>query len=186
MSRIGKAPILIPQGVTVEITDSEVVVKGLKGNLSFKYPGDVVLKREGDKVIVEMIGKSKESPALWGTTRALIANMIKGVTEGYEKKLELVGVGYRVKSVSPREILLTVGYSHPVDFTSPEGVELKVEDNTHVTVSGFDKHLVGLTAAKIRKIRKPEPYKGKGIKYADEVVRRKPGKAGKVGSGGAA
>lgn len=186
MSRIGKAPILIPQGVTVEITDSEVVVKGLKGNLSFKYPGDVVLKREGDKVIVEMIGKSKESPALWGTTRALIANMIKGVTEGYEKKLELVGVGYRVKSVSPREISLTVGYSHPVDFTSPEGVELKVEDNTHITVSGFDKHLVGLTAAKIRKIRKPEPYKGKGIKYADEVVRRKPGKAGKVGSGGAA
>jgi large subunit ribosomal protein L6 len=186
MSRIGKAPILIPQGVTVEITDSEVVIKGLKGNLSFKYPGDVVLKREGDKVIVEMIGKSKESPALWGTTRALIANMIKGVTEGYEKKLELVGVGYRVKSVSPREISLTVGYSHPVDFTSPEGVELKVEDNTHITVSGFDKHLVGLTAAKIRKIRKPEPYKGKGIKYADEVVRRKPGKAGKVGSGGAA
>ncbi len=186
MSRIGKAPILIPQGVAVEITDNEVVVKGLRGNLSFKYSDDVVLKKEGDKVIVEMVGKSKESPALWGTTRALIANMIKGVTEGYEKKLELVGVGYRVKSVSPREISLTVGYSHPVDFTSPEGVELKVEDNTHVTVSGFDKHLVGLTAAKIRKIRKPEPYKGKGIKYADEVVRRKPGKAGKVGSGGAA
>lgn len=186
MSRIGKAPILIPQGVTVEITENEVVVKGLKGNLSFKFTDDVVVKKEEDKIVVEMVGKSKESPALWGTTRATVANMVKGVAEGFEKKLELVGVGYRVKSVSPREISLAVGYSHPVDFISPEGVELMVEDNTHITVSGSDKHLVGFTAAKIRKVRKPEPYKGKGIRYVGEVVRRKPGKAGKVGSGGAA
>ena len=186
MSRIGKAPIEIPQGINVEITGDEVLVKGPKGNLSFKFVRDVVVKKEENIINVEMVGKSKESPALWGMTRAMIANMIKGVTEGFEKKLEMVGVGYRVKSVSPREISITAGFSHPVDFTSPEGVDLKVEDNTHITISGADKQLVGLTAAKIRKIRKPEPYKGKGIKYEGEVIKRKAGKAGKVGSGGAA
>ncbi len=186
MSRIGKAPIEIPQGVTVEITDNKVLVKGPKGTLSFEFVEDVTVKKEENIINVEMVGKSKESPALWGMTRAMIANMIKGVNESFEKKLELVGVGYRVKSISPREVSITAGYSHPVDFTSPEGVELKVEDNTHITISGADKQLVGLTAAKIRKIRKPEPYKGKGIRYEGEVVRRKAGKAGKVGSGGAA
>lgn len=186
MSRIGKAPIEIPQGVTVEITGNEVVVKGSKGSLSFNFVKDVEVKKEEDTINVELVGKSKGSPAVWGMTRAMIANMIKGVTENFEKQLELVGVGYRAKSVSPREISMTVGFSHPVDFTSPEGVELKVEDNTHISVLGADKHLVGLTAARIRKIRKPEPYKGKGIRYVGEVVRRKAGKAGKVGSGGAA
>ena len=186
MRRIGKAPIEIPQGVTVEIKDGVVVVKGSKGELSFKLVSDVEVKKEESSLIVEMVGQKKDSPAKWGMTRAILANMIKGVVEPFEKKLELVGVGYRVKSVSNNEISLTVGFSHPVTFVSPEGVDLKVEDNTHITISGIDKHLVGLTAAKIRKIRKPEPYKGKGIKYVDEVIRRKAGKAGKVGSGGAA
>lgn len=186
MSRIGRLPVTIPQGVNVEISDNEVFVKGPKGNLSFKFRSDVVVKIEEGLVKVEMVGKSKESPAIWGLTRAMIANMIKGVTEGFEKKLELVGVGYRAKLISPSEITLTVGYSHPVEFKAPEGIEFKVDDNTHITVSGFDKQLVGLVSAKIRKIRKPEPYKGKGIRYEGEVVRRKAGKAGKVGSGGAA
>jgi len=186
MSRVGKMPIEIPQGVTVEITGSEVFVKGPKGNLSFKFEDDVLVKIEDSFVKVEMVEKSKKSPAIWGTTRAMIANMIKGVTEGFEKKLELVGVGYRAKQVSPNDITLAVGFSHPVDFKAPQGVEFQVVDNTHITIFGIDKQLVGLTAAKIRKIRKPEPYKGKGIRYEGEVVRRKAGKAGKVGSGGAA
>lgn len=185
MSRIGKAPIEIPQGVTAEIADSVVVVTGPKGSMSFKFEKDVEVKKQDNFVNVEMVGKGKGAPAMWGMTRAMIANMVKGVTEGFEKRLELVGVGYRAKQVSPNEISLTVGYSHPVEFKSPEGVNIQVEDNTHIIVSGFDKHLVGLTAAKIRKIRKPEPYKGKGIKYEGEVIRRKAGKAGKVGTGAA-
>ncbi len=186
MSRIGKAPIEIPQGVSVEITGNEVLVKGPKGEHTFKFQKDVNVKKEDNIIIVEMIGKGKEAPAMWGMTRAMIANMVKGANENFEKKLELVGVGYRAKQVSPNEISLTVGFSHPVEYVSPDSVELKVEDNTHITISGPDKQLVGLTAAKIRKIRKPEPYKGKGIRYEGEIVRRKPGKAGKVGSGGAA
>ncbi len=186
MSRIGKLPIEIPQGVTVEITGNEVFVKGPKGNLSFKFEREIGVKKNENIVTVEVVGKSKRSPALWGLTRAMIANMVKGVTEGFEKKLELVGVGYRAKQVSPNEISMTLGFSHIVEFKSPESVEIKVVDNTHMTISGIDKNLVGLTAANIRKIKKPEPYKGKGIRYEGEVVRRKPGKAGKVGSGGVA
>ena len=154
MSRIGKSPIQIPQGVAVEITGSEVSVKGPRGSMVFKFEKDVVVTKEDAVLKVEMVGKGKKSPAMWGTTRAIISNMVKGVTEGFEKRLELVGVGYRAKQVSPNEISLTVGYSHPVEFKSPEGVDLKVEDSTHIVISGFDKHLVGLTAAKIRKIRK--------------------------------
>jgi large subunit ribosomal protein L6 len=183
MSRIGKKPIQIPEGVTVEITDGKVLVKGPKGELSCDFSNVVEIKRDDKEINVELIRKTKESSALWGTTRANIANMIQGVTEGFEKKLELVGVGYRAKQVSNDEISMTLGFSHPVEFKAPEGVEIKVEDNTHITVMGADKSLVGLTAALIRKFRKPEPYKGKGIRYADEVVRRKPGKAGKVGAG---
>ena len=185
MSRIGKAPIEIPQGVTAEVAGNEVSIAGPKGNMSFKFEKDVLVKKEENTINVEMVGRGKGAPAMWGMTRAMIANMVKGVTEGFEKKLELVGVGYRAKQVSSNEISLTVGFSHPVDFKSPEGVNLRVEDNTHIIVSGFDKHLVGLTASKLRMIRKPEPYKGKGIKYENEVIRRKAGKAGKVGSGAA-
>ena len=128
MSRIGRLPIEIPQGVTVEITGNEVFVKGLKGELSFKFENEISVKKEENFVKVDMVEKSKRSPALWGLTRAMIANMVAGVTEGFEKKLELVGVGYRAKQVSPNEISLTVGFSHPVEFKSPDGVELKVVD----------------------------------------------------------
>ncbi|HXK52954.1 MAG TPA: 50S ribosomal protein L6, partial [bacterium] len=123
--------------------------------------------------------ETKNTPAFWGLTRALIANMVQGVTEGYTKDLELVGVGYRVKSENPQKISLSVGYSHPVEVEAPEGITFAVDGNQNITIHGIDKQLVGLTAAKIRKIRKPEPYKGKGIKYKGEVVRRKAGKAGK-------
>jgi large subunit ribosomal protein L6 len=184
MSRIGKKSIQIPEGVTVSITEGEVLVKGPKGELSFEYKKDIVeVKSDGKEINVSLIKDTKESSALWGTTRARIANMVQGVTEGFEKKLELVGVGYRAKQESDNEISMTLGFSHPVEFKAPEGVELKVEDNTHITVMGIDKSMVGLTASLIRKIRKPEPYKGKGIRYQGEVVRRKPGKAGKVGVG---
>ncbi|MFH1898922.1 MAG: 50S ribosomal protein L6 [Patescibacteria group bacterium] len=183
MSRIGRKLIEIPQGVTVEVNGREVVVKGPKGPLTCKFEREIGVKVEENNVKVEVLGETKRSTALWGLTRALIANMVKGVTEGFEKKLELVGVGYRAKQVSPSEITLTVGFSHQVDFKAPEGIQLTLVDNTHITVTGADKQLVGMVAANIRKIRKPEPYKGKGIRYEGEVVRRKAGKAGKVGSG---
>lgn len=186
MSRIGKNPIEIPQEVSVEISGNKIIVKGPKGTLSFDFAPNIKVKKDEKFIYVEAVGKKKESSALWGTTRATIANMIKGVTENFEKELELVGVGYRVKSISPGEISITVGFSHPVELKAPEGIEFKVEDNTHIVVCGPDKQLVGLVASQIRKIRKPEPYKGKGIRYKDEVVRRKPGKAGKVGSSGGA
>ncbi|NMB91444.1 50S ribosomal protein L6 [candidate division WWE3 bacterium] len=186
MSRIGRKPIEITQGVTVEVNGGEVVVRGPKGVLTCGFEKEIGVKVKEGVVRVEVLHESKRSNALWGLTRALVANMIKGVTEGFEKKLELVGVGYRAKSVSPSEVVLTVGFSHPVEFKAPEGIVINVVDNTHLTVSGADKQLVGLVAAKIRKIKKPEPYKGKGIRYEGERVRRKAGKAGKVGSGGAA
>ena len=186
MSRIGRKPVEIPQGVIVEVNGNEVVVKGPKGTLSCTFEREIGVKVQGNIVNVAMVSETKRSMALWGLTRALIANMVIGVTEGFEKKLELVGVGYRAKSVSPTEIVLTVGFSHPVEFKAPEGITINVVDNTHITISGADKQLVGLVAAKIRKIRKPEPYKGKGIRYEGERVRRKAGKAGKVGAGGAA
>ena len=183
MSRIGRKLIEIPQGVTVEVNGRDVVVKGPKGSLTCKFESEIGVKVEENKIRVEILGVTKRSNAFWGLTRALIANMVKGVVGGFEKKLELVGVGYRAKQTSPSEIVLTVGFSHPVEFKAPEGIKLAVVDNTHITVTGADKQLVGLTAANIRKIKKPEPYKGKGIRYEGEVVRRKAGKAGKVVSG---
>jgi len=183
MSRIGRKKIEIPQGVSIEINGNNVVVEGPKGTLYCKFESEIGVKKEENTVKVEMLSTTKRSVALWGLTRALIANMVKGVTDGFEKKLELVGVGYRAKSVSPDEIVLTVGFSHPVTFKAEKGIKLDVIDSTHITVSGADKQLVGLMAANIRKIRKPEPYKGKGIRYEGEYVRRKAGKAGKVGTG---
>ncbi len=180
MSRIGKNPVSIPSDVTVQINNGVINVKGPKGELSYETRPEIDVKVVEDKVVAEVKIDTKQSNALWGLTQSLVKNMIEGVTKGYEKKLELVGVGYRVKSVNPTEVSITVGYSHPVEFKAPEGVTLDVEGTTELTVKGIDKHLVGQTAANIRKIRKPEPYKGKGIKYADEVVRRKPGKTGKV------
>lgn len=186
MSRIGRKPVEILQGVTVEVSGNEVMVKGPKGTLSCSFEKEIGVKVEGGQVKVGVVAETKRSMALWGLTRALIANMVKGVTEGFEKKLEMVGVGYRAKQISPSEISLTVGFSHPVEFKAYEGIEIQVVDNTHMTITGADKQLVGLVAAKIRKIRKPEPYKGKGIRYEGEYVRRKAGKAGKVGAGAGA
>jgi large subunit ribosomal protein L6 len=177
MSRIGKKEIQIPTGVSVELQGAKVVVKGPKGELSEVIRPEIKTVIDGDKIKFEEAIQSKESNAYWGLSRALVASMIKGVTDGYEKKLELVGVGYRVKN-SDNGITVSIGYSHPVEFKAPQGIKLDTEDNRLITISGFDKQLVGQTAAQIRKIRGPEPYKGKGIKYVDEVIRRKAGKAG--------
>jgi len=179
MSRIGNKPILIPDGVDVTVTGSKVVVKGPKGESQFDMRPEISAIVEDGEVRLQEKRKTKNSSAYWGLCRSLIANMIEGVTEGYEKKLELVGVGYRAKQ-NGKGISLSVGYSHPVEFTPPEGVEVSLEDERNILVKGISKDLVSLTAAKIRKVRVPEPYKGKGIKYVDEVVRRKPGKAGKI------
>ncbi len=180
MSRLGKLPIEIPNGTEVKIQDDIVVVKGPKGELSQKINSlakvEVKDREEGGKEAVVSVYKEKEkrSRSMWGLYRQLINNMVKGVNEGFEKKLEINGVGYRA-SVSGNILTLNVGYSHPVEYKLPEGINAVVEKNV-ITISGIDKHLVGEVAAEIRKVRKPEPYKGKGIKYIDEVIRRKVGK----------
>lgn len=179
MSRIGQKAIKIESGVTVTVVDREIKVTGPKGSLSFELRPEVGVKIVEDQLHVEIIKPSRASSAYMGMTRSLINNMVKGVSEGFEKKLELVGVGYRAKMIG-KDLGLTVGYSHPVEFKTPLGIEIAVTDNQFVSIKGFDKQLVGQVAANIRKIRKPEPYKGKGIKYSDEVVRRKQGKSGKV------
>jgi large subunit ribosomal protein L6 len=179
MSRVGKKPISIPEGVTVGLEDSVVKVKGPKGELEYRIRPEIELKIEDNIITAEVKRETKGSTAYWGLTRALIANMILGVTEGFEKKLELVGVGYRAKPSSDG-VSLSVGYSNPVEFKAPDGITIEVPDAQNVIIKGIDKQLVGLTAANIRKVRKPEPYKGKGIRYIGEVVRRKAGKAGKV------
>lgn len=180
MSRIGRYPVQIPSDVTVQIDNGVLHVKGPKGELNYELRPEIDVSIEDTQVVSKIKIDTNNANALWGLTQSLIKNMIQGVTKGYERKLELVGVGYRVKKVTDNQVSITVGFSHPVEFTAPEGVELEVEGNTEITVKGIDKHMVGQTAANIRKIRKPEPYKGKGIKYAEEVVRRKPGKTGKV------
>lgn len=175
MSRLGKLPIAIPSGVEVKINGNFIVVKGPKGELK-QALHSLVQVEIGEKEIVVKAGEatSKKEKAFWGLYRSLINNMVLGVTSGFEKKLEVNGVGYRV-ALQGRKLVLNVGYSHPVDFPLPDGIEGKVEANV-ITVSGFDKQLVGEVAANIRKVRKPEPYKGKGIKYVDEIIRRKEGK----------
>lgn len=180
MSRIGKMPIEIPEGVKVEITGKKIFVDGPKGKLEHEFRPEIDVKVEDNMVVCTIEKPGKESSAFWGLTRSLINNMITGVTKGYEKKLELIGVGYRAKQNGGDGVTITVGYSHPVEYKAPEGVSIQVEDNTHMNVKGIDKQLVGLVAAQLRKIRKPEPYKGKGIRYVGETVRRKAGKAGKA------
>ena len=180
MSRIGKLPIEILEGTKATIVGRTITIEGPKGKLSYEFRPEIKVEIVDNSILCTIAKPSKESSAYWGLTRSLIANMITGVVKGYEKKLELVGVGYRVKQVSKDSISLSIGYSHPVEFKAPAGVEVKVEDTTSLTVFGIDKQLVGLSAALIRKIRKPEPYKGKGIRYAGESVRRKAGKTGKA------
>lgn len=180
MSRIGKKLIEIPEKVSIEVKDGHVTVKGPKGEITKPFSSKVLLKIKDNTAEVSLPLDDKESYALWGLTRAFIVNMIDGVVKGFEKKLELVGVGFRATQKDASTISMTLGFSHPVEYTAPSGVELKVEDSRFITISGIDKEKIGLVASNIRKIRKPEPYKGKGIKYSTEVVRRKPGKTGKA------
>ena len=179
MSRIGRMPIAVPAGVTVDIAENnQVTVKGPKGTLTRVLPAEMDIKLDGDHVVVTRPNDLKKMKSLHGLTRTLIHNMVVGVTEGYTKKLEVNGVGYRAQK-SGKTLNLSLGYSHPVDMVDPEGIEVEVPDQATIIVKGIDKEKVGQYAAEIRSKREPEPYKGKGIKYADEVIRRKVGKTGK-------
>jgi len=180
MSRIGKLPVDIVSGVAVAVAGNTVTVKGPKGELSFDFPVGITGKVEGDVVVMSRIDDEKQSRALHGLSRAMVANMVEGVSKGFEKRLEIIGVGYRA-STSGAKIDLTLGFSHPVSLTAPKGVDVKMSDDKNdknvIIVTGCDKQAVGEFAANIRKLRKPEPYKGKGIRYVGEYVRRKAGKS---------
>jgi large subunit ribosomal protein L6 len=179
MSRIGNSPITVPSGVDVNINGSSVVVKGPKGSLSRELIGGISLRQEDGQIIVERPNDERESRSLHGLSRALVNNMVVGVTDGFVKELEIVGVGYRAELKGPSALRLNLGFSHPVDVEAPEGVTFEVPAQTRIIVKGIDKEAVGQVAANIRSIRKPEPYKGKGVRYLGEKILRKAGKAGK-------
>ena len=178
MSRIGKLPVMVPKNVKVTLTDKEIKIEGPKGTLSQEIGEKVNVSFDDDKLIVSRIDDSKKAREFHGLTRALINNMVIGVTEEFSKELQMIGVGYRAQAQG-NKLTLNVGYSHPVLFDVPQGVTVKVDANTNLTVTGFDKQSVGLFASQIRSVRPPEPYKGKGIRYKDETVLRKAGKSGK-------
>ncbi|CAM3649146.1 MULTISPECIES: 50S ribosomal protein L6 [Saccharibacillus] len=178
MSRIGRKPIEVPGGVEVTLNNTAITVKGPKGTLTRELHRDMKVTVEANTITVERPSDNKEHRSLHGTTRSVVSNMVSGVTEGFSKSLELVGVGYRA-SKSGEKIVLNVGYSHPVEITPESGIEFEVPSNTKIIVRGIDKERVGAYAAQIRKVREPEPYKGKGIKYEGERIIRKEGKAGK-------
>lgn len=178
MSRIGKKPIAIPEGVDVKLDGTVLTVKGPKGTLTRTLHSEVIVKVEGNEIIIDRPSDNKQHRALHGTTRSVIANMVEGVTNGFAKTLELVGVGYRAAK-SGSNLTLNVGYSHPVEITPEEGIEFEVPAQTQIIVKGIDKERVGQIASEIRAVRRPEPYKGKGIRYQGERVRRKEGKTGK-------
>jgi len=177
MSRIGKRPVAVPEKVTVTIKDKNIDVKGPKGTLNFTHNAGVTVEQKDSFINVNPIDGSQKNKALWGLTRTLVFNMVTGVTDGFTKSLEFTGVGYKA-AVSGNKMTLNLGYSHPIDYTLPEGIEAKVTKNV-IEISGCNKELVGFAAAKIRSFREPEPYKGKGVKYSDEVIIRKAGKTGK-------
>ncbi|RLB07516.1 MAG: 50S ribosomal protein L6 [Deltaproteobacteria bacterium] len=176
MSRIGKVPIPIPEGVEVKLQGPTLEVKGPKGTLTHTIPEGIILQIEDGMIQVRRSSDTKRIHSLHGLTRTLISNMVTGVTQGFEKRLEIVGIGYRA-NLQGRTLQLSLGYSHPVNYTLPEGIEVVVEAQTRITVKGIDKQKVGQVAAEIRGFRKPEPYKGKGIRYVGEEIRRKAGKA---------
>jgi large subunit ribosomal protein L6 len=178
MSRIGKRPINIPNKVTITIEGQKVAVKGPKGELSRVLPPEITVEQQGETIVVKPRNNSRTARQRYGLCRTLVANMVQGVSQGYEKRLEIQGVGYRAQ-VQGKNLVLNVGYSKPVEMPAPEGIQMAVENNTNVVVTGINKELVGNTAAKIRAVRPPEVYKGKGIRYAGEIVRRKAGKTGK-------
>lgn len=177
MSRIGKQPVTVPEKVTVTIKDKNIDVKGPKGSLSFTHNPGVTVEQKDNIISVNPVDGSHKNKALWGLTRTLVNNMVTGVTSGFTRTLEFTGVGYKA-AVSGNKITLNLGYSHPIDYTLPEGIEAKVTKNV-IDISGCNKELVGFVAAKIRSFREPEPYKGKGVRYSDEVIIRKAGKTGK-------
>ena len=179
MSRIGRAPITVPAGVDVTIDDRELTVKGPKGTLSRSLPGEITVRSDEGALLVERPNDERTSRALHGLTRSLVNNMVIGVTNGFTKELEIVGVGYRAAAQGPNKLELALGFSHPVSVDAPDGITFEVPAPTRVIVRGIDKEAVGQVAANIRKIRKPEPYKGKGVRYAGERVLRKAGKTGK-------
>jgi large subunit ribosomal protein L6 len=178
MSRVGKKPIEIPKGVTVSHQGKTVSVKGPKGEIAKEIVDGVRLEAAGEQILVQCAGEGRQDRAFQGLVRALVANMVEGVTKGFERVLEINGVGYRAEAKGST-LNLSLGYSHPIEYPLPQGITAEVEKQTKVTIRGIDKELVGATAAKIRSFRAPEPYKGKGVKYAEERILRKAGKAGK-------
>ncbi len=178
MSRIGKKPIPLPNKVTIDIKGQHIDVKGPKGSLELELPSQVTVNQDGETILVQRVDDSRVARERHGLFRTLVSNMIEGVSKGFEKRLSIQGVGYRAQAQGTK-LTLNVGYSKPVEMTMPKGINVAVENNTQVVVSGIDKEIVGNIAAKIRAVRPPEPYKGKGIRYQDEYVRRKAGKAGK-------
>jgi large subunit ribosomal protein L6 len=179
MSRIGRTPVPVPSGVNVALDGRSVTVSGPRGSLSHEVAGDISVRQEGQVLLVERPDDERQSRSLHGLTRTLVNNMVVGVTTGFNKDLEIVGVGYRAIPKGPTTLELALGFSHPVTVEAPEGVTFEVPAPTRISVRGRDKQVVGEVAAKIRKLRPPEPYKGKGVRYAGEVVRRKAGKAAK-------
>jgi large subunit ribosomal protein L6 len=179
MSRVGKAPIVVPNGVTVTIDGRTVAVKGPKGSLEREIPGEITVRQDEGNLLVERPDDERQNRAFHGLTRALVNNMVVGVTEGYRKQLDIVGVGYRAAAKTPTTLELALGFSHPVVVNAPAGVTFEVPSPTRIEIVGIDKQMVGQVAANIRSIRKPEPYKGKGVRYAGEHVARKAGKAAK-------
>ena len=179
MSRIGRAPIPLPEGVAVEIAGPTITVNGPRGTLKRTLPEPIRIREDGGELLVERPDDERRNRALHGLARSLVANMVTGVATGYSKELEIVGVGYRATAAGPSRIDLALGFSHPVFVEAPDGITFEVPAPTRIVVSGIDKEAVGQVAANIRKIRKPEPYKGKGVRYAGERVMRKAGKAGK-------
>ena len=179
MSRIGKKPIPVPSGVEVSISGKHIRVKGPKGQLEWDAPEDITVAQEDGSLVVTRPSDERQHRSLHGLTRTLVANMVTGVSEGFTRELEIVGVGYRAAAPAPNRLEMALGFSHPVNVDAPDGITFATPVPTRIQVSGIDKQLVGQVAANIRKIRKPEPYKGKGIRYAGEIVRRKAGKAAK-------
>ena len=175
MSRIGKMAVVVPKGVKVSLDPSRVEVKGPKGGLLQSLPEGITVSAEGEKILVQRMNEHRSSNALQGLTRSLIANMVTGVTQGFEKRLEIIGVGFRA-DLQGKTLKLTLGFSHPILFPLPEGIQIDVERQTQINVKGIDRQKVGIVAAKLRSIKPPDPYKGKGIRYAGERVRKKVGK----------
>jgi len=180
MSRVGKSPIPVPDGVSIELSGRVVRVRGPQGKLERPIPGEITVRQEDSTLVVERPDDQRQNRALHGLTRSLVNNMVVGVTSGFTKELEIVGVGYRAVAKGPNQLELALGFSHPVNVEAPEGISFEVPIATRILVKGIDKELVGQVAANIRSIRKPEPYKGKGVRYAGERVLRKAGKAAKA------